>query len=78
MTEIESADRGSAMTDVASSHGLYRIAGVRHARTLSVYRMSAVNKEDLARRSHAGAVARWGRSFYKRGSALAGTPLVRK
>ena len=66
MTEIESADRGSAMTDVASSHGLYRIAGVRHARTLSVYRMSAVKR--ISRDAHTLARSRgaWGRSFYKR------------
>ena len=58
MTEIESADRGSAMTDVASSHGLYRIAGVRHARTLSVYRMSAVKR--ISRDAHTLARSRGG------------------
>ena len=58
MTESESADRGSAMTDVASSHGLYRIAGVRHARTLSVYRMSAVKR--ISRDAHTLARSRGG------------------
>ena len=67
MTEIESADRGSAMTDVASSHGLYRIAGVRHARTLSVYRMSAVKR--ISRDAHTLARSRGGGEAFTKGGA---------